>query len=280
MREHLHNKRLCIGVGIGVSVVFIMAKEIMYTAASESVLYSYGDKENAPSNFDFENRRRIEREALLADKGGVAEPKWQPSSSSSGNSSGSNSSSSSSSSSSSRSRAGAKSGGVFGRLLVEVKHEKKHEMEDQDEQVAIQQQVNEAVAMAREWLSEDADCKLASEVQATWEREDKLGRQLQVSRGEAEALNIAIEERRRVCAECEAKKAREQADAELVRRTLQEEEADDLALSSLIARDDEFALRYHATLQDELVAEDMARAEEARAKSEMARLEAISAQVL
>lgn len=215
-------------------------KMIGASAKAEStvgVLYSYGDKENAPANFEFEKRRQIERERILAEGKGR--------------------------------RAGA---GAFGRLLSEVKEDKKYELEEADEKVALEQQVTEALALAREWLSEDADCKIASDLQATFEKEEKLSKQLQVSRGEAEALNLAIEERRRVTLEREARLQREASDAALVRKSVQEEE--DLAL--LVAQDDAFAKRYHESLQDEFVAEELARKEQEAATRERERLERIA----
>lgn len=211
------------------------------SAKSEAggVLYSYGDKENAPANFEFERRRRIERDCIIAEGKG---------------------------------KRGGGGGGAFGRLLCEVKDDKKHELEEADEKVALEQQVTEAVALAREWLSEDADCKIASDLQATFEKEEKLSKQLQVSRGEAEALNLAIEERRRVTLEREARLQREASDADLVRKSVQEEE--DLAL--LVAQDDAFAKRYHESLQDEFVAEELARKEQEEATRERERLARIA----
>ena len=163
--------------------------------------------------------------------------------------------------------------GAFGRLLGEVTREQKGEVEQLDEKVAVDTQCREAVALAMEWVAEDADCKMASDMQRQLENEEKLSRQLEVSRGESEALLVAIEERRRLQAEKENKARLEEEDAKRAAQLLEDEEQ----LRRLIEQDDDYAKRYHETLQDEMIAEELARQEEKSAEIERARLQSITA---
>ena len=165
-----------------------------------------------------------------------------------------------------------RSKGVFGRLMNEVKREQKDETEDLDQKVAVETQCREAVALAMEWVTEDADCKMARDLQSAMEMEDKLARQLEISHGESTALSVAIEERRRTVAEAERRRKVEEEDAKRAANLVEEEQQ----LNKLIEQDDEYAKRYHETMQDELVAEELARQEEERAERERLRLAAIA----
>lgn len=165
-----------------------------------------------------------------------------------------------------------RSKGVFGRLMNEVKREQKDETEDLDQKVAVETQCREAVALAMEWVTEDADCKMARDLQSAMEMEAKLARQLEISHGESTALSVAIEERRRTVAEAERRRKVEEEDAKRAANLVEEEQQ----LNKLIEQDDEYAKRYHETLQDELVAEELARQEEERAERERARLASIA----
>lgn len=222
-----------------------MAKEI-------AIQWSLQDKENAPVNFDHSPKRGL----------GVYQPIKAEAKTSS--------SSSTFPQSPSR-RPKPRSTGAFGRLLNEVKREQKDEVEEYDEKVAIETQCREAVALAMEWVSEDADCKIATDLQRSVEQEDKLAKQLEVSRGESEALSVAIQERRRVQAEAEAKAQREHDDAKCAAQLLDEEEK----LTQLIEQDDDYAKRVYVALQDELLAEELRKQEEEAHEKERARLQAI-----
>ena len=217
-----------------------MAKEI-------AVQWSLQDKENAPANVGYSSSYSLGPGKAEAKEGRsfvAAGPAARPS----------------------------RSKNTFGRLLGEVTREQKDATEHLDEKVAVETQCREAVALAMEWVTEDADCKMAHDLQVAMENEAKLARQLEVSRGESEALSVAIEERRRVMAETERRRQLEEDDAKRAAALLEEEEQ----IRALVEQDDVYAKRVHETLQDELVAEEMARQEEARDKRERDRLAAIA----
>jgi len=216
-----------------------MAKEI-------AVSWSLQDKENAPVNQNVcSNSRPLAYKSVYQPF--KAEAKEQPA-------------------------ARSRSKGAFGRLLSEVKREIKDEVEELDEKVAVQTQCREAVALAMEWVTEDADAKMASELQSALDTEVKLAKQLEISRGESEALTVAIEERRRVVSEAERRRKLEEEDAKRAAAILDEEEH----IKKLIDHDDEYAKRVHETLQDELVAEELLREEEEFHRQERKRLDEIA----
>ena len=95
--------------------------------------------------------------------------------------------------------------------------------------VAIETQCRDAVDLAAEWIREECDEKLAKKMEKDLVEEAKLARALEISSGEAEALNVAIEERRRLQREAKEKKEREKRDEEMAR------EADDKESSIVTA---------------------------------------------
>lgn len=154
-----------------------------------------------------------------------------------------------------------RSKGTFGRLLSDVTNEQKSEITVDDERVAVETQCNEALEMASEWIRQDEDEVLAAKVQQDLANEDELKRKLEVSKGESEALNVAIEERRRVQQEAQSKKEREASDVEMAKRTVLDDVEHDHDFKKLCEQDDEVAKKVHQQIQDELLAEELAEKE-------------------
>ena len=107
------------------------------------------------------------------------------------------------SSRSSNNKAGGKPrrSGTFGRLLADVTNEQKWEHEEIDAKIAVEHQVNDALDMASKWIREDDDFKIAIDLEKKLKHEDKVEKAMEISAGENEALNLAIQERRRIQSE-------------------------------------------------------------------------------
>lgn len=109
----------------------------------------------------------------------------------------------------------------FSQFLQEAAKEVRNEW---DEQFAADRQVEEAVILVEEWMMESKDAELAKQLSEALGREAQVDRQMELVKGEAAAIQAAVEERRRVKAEAQAKREQELADAEIARRLFEEEE--------------------------------------------------------
>ncbi len=110
--------------------------------------------------------------------------------------------------------------GRFGKLLTNAYNEIR---EEEDTLYAIDQQAEEAVSLITEWVVESQDLAMAQELAEALEQERDCQKRLELIQGEAEAVRIAVEEKRRIKAESQAKIDREKAD-ELFAKQLAEEE--------------------------------------------------------
>lgn len=99
--------------------------------------------------------------------------------------------------------------------------------EEWDEQYAADKQVEEAVVLVEEWVMQTKDAELARQMSAAFDKEAKAEQNLQAIRGEAAAIQIAVEERRRVKAAAEARAKQEAVDAALAQRLLEEDGKED-----------------------------------------------------
>eukprot|EP01039_Chlorochromonas_danica_P007402 gene7402-8188_t len=118
-------------------------------------------------------------------------------------------------------QAGGRSRGGFNKILKDVTNQLREEW---DEQVATEHQVDEAVVLVEEWMMEQKDMELAKKLAKAFEDEAKAEKDLDTIKGEAAAIQAAVEERRRLQAQAKARADQERADAELAKRLLDEEE--------------------------------------------------------
>jgi hypothetical protein len=154
----------------------------------------------------------------------------------------------------------------FGSLLQVVQREQR-EMEDLTH--AMQVQTNEAFELAVAWMREEQDKQLADQLvrEAKEEEEkDKQRRAQEVAKNEAQALQVALEEQRRIKAEAKMKQDIESKDIEYAKRTVLDDVEEEYEmkeqLKSLCSNDEEYAKRVYEQLQDELLAEQLLRKEE------------------
>jgi hypothetical protein len=153
--------------------------------------------------------------------------------------------------------------GAFGRLLADVTNEQSKETEMDDVKFAVETQAEEAMGMANEWIREEADAKVAADLSEKLKYEDKMANDRDINAGQSEALKVAIEERRRIQAEAEDKKQMECKDREMAKKVIIDEAEEEHAFKELLSKDDEAAMRLHNELQDELLAEELMKREEA-----------------
>ena len=125
----------------------------------------------------------------------------------------------------------------------------------------------------------EKDEQLAKEVQTSIETERMKAEQAkkdEIARGEREALQVAIQERKRIAAEAQARKEQEALDQEFARRSILRDVEEQHELKTLCEGDEEAAKRVHQQLQDELLAEKLQEAENqaaAQREEERKRLE-------
>jgi hypothetical protein len=175
-----------------------------------------------------------------------------------------------------------RSKGTFGRLLSDVTNEQKIQDEEVDAKYAVETQVDDALEMATKWIREDEDAKHAAELEEKLKQEAKLERALEVSAGEQEALNVAIEERRRIQMEAQQKKDMEFKDADFAKQIVIEDANNEQDFKELCSKDDEKAKKLYLELQDEMLAEEIAKKEEdlykaqEKERSELAMKQAIA----
>ena len=91
--------------------------------------------------------------------------------------------------------------------------------DENDSKVAKSIQRNEVQSMANEWVTETIDRRIAIKLQEQISSDEKKHEESKVKAGESLALQIAIEERRRIKQIAEEKKEIERMDAELAKRT-------------------------------------------------------------
>jgi len=108
----------------------------------------------------------------------------------------------------------------FGQLLTSATNEIRDE---EDTLYAIDQQAEEAVTVLSEWLQESQDFQLAQELATALEQEGDCQKRLELIQGEAEALRVAVEEKRRMKNEAQAKSELERADEEFARKLAADE---------------------------------------------------------
>jgi len=153
--------------------------------------------------------------------------------------------------------------GAFGRLLSDVTNEQSKESENHDIKFAVETQAEEAMSLANDWIREESDAKIAEELSEKLKYEEKMTKENEISAGEAEALKVAIEERRRIQAEADAKKHMECKDSEMAKQVVIDDAEEEHAFKELLSKDDEAAKKLHDQLQDELLAEELMKKEEA-----------------
>lgn len=84
----------------------------------------------------------------------------------------------------------------------------------------------------------------------------------QIKSGEAEALKIALEERKKMKLEAQAKKELEEKDCSYAKQTVLADVENDYQHRELCAKDDDYARNFYNMLQDELYAEEVAKRED------------------
>ena len=164
-------------------------------------------------------------------------------------------------------KAEGKSKSRFGRLLADVTNEMTNES---DEKFAKHTQMDEAYHIATEWMREDRDHKAAEKLSQELSDEYKREMKEQQSKGEAAALKCAIDERNRVLAEAKLKREIEAKDSEACKQIILDEVEADHAFKDLCSKDEEYAKKVYALMQDEMFAER----EQEREKEEADRIRA------
>lgn len=110
--------------------------------------------------------------------------------------------------------------GRFGKLLTSATNEIR---EESDTLYAIDQQAEEAVTVLSEWLQESQDFQLAQDLAKALEEERDCQRRLELIQGEAEALRVAVDEKRRIKSDAQSKADRERADEEFAKKLAADE---------------------------------------------------------
>jgi hypothetical protein len=153
--------------------------------------------------------------------------------------------------------------GAFGRLLADVTNEQSKEAEYNDVKVAVETQCEDALEMANGWIREEADAKYAEDLHEELVKEEKQCKEQALKQGESEALKVAIEERRRVQADAAARREMESKDSDFAKQVVIGDAEEEHEFKQLLSKDDEAAAKLHAELQDELLAEELMKKEEA-----------------
>jgi hypothetical protein len=123
---------------------------------------------------------------------------------------------------------------AFDRLLKDATNQIRSEY---DSKLAIDMTVNDALSYVEDWKRQTADEAMAAELAKTLEEEENKSKKEAVSKGEAAALRLAIDETRRVKADAKEREAREKEDADFA-KSLYEAEEKDAKLSEKIAEED------------------------------------------
>lgn len=112
----------------------------------------------------------------------------------------------------------------FTKLLREAANEKRSE---EDEEVAINTQLDEAILMLSEWMCENNDLKLAQELAKQLEKESEAQKKLDIISGETLALKLAIEEKKLLKKNQDQKLLNMKSDEELARELLRQMEEEE-----------------------------------------------------
>ena len=151
-------------------------------------------------------------------------------------------------------------GGLFGRLLSDVTNAIKIE---NDEKVAVKIQDDDASSLMNEWMQEVKDKQVAAKLSERLEAEAKDRYLREEHEGETAAMRLAVEERKRVQIEAEAKKQMEEKDSYMAKQAYDEEKH----MMDQCEQDDALARE----LYDADIAEQLQKAEEIRAQAEKKR---------
>jgi hypothetical protein len=133
----------------------------------------------------------------------------------------------------------------------------------------MQVQTNEAFELAVAWMREEQDKQLADQLAREAKEEDEKDKQRRaqdIAKNEAQALQVALEEQRRIKAEAKMKQDIECKDIEYAKRTVLDDVEEEYEMKekmkSLCVDDEEYARRVYEQLQDEILAEQLLRKEE------------------
>eukprot|EP01038_Epipyxis_sp_PR26KG_P010047 gene10047-13506_t len=129
---------------------------------------------------------------------------------------------------------------TFSSLLKEATDEVKVE---NDSRIAKDIQNKEAAVILAEWFREEADMELAIKLSHDYEEELLLLQAIEDAKNECEAMKVAVEERRRLKSEAEAKEEMVKNDEKLAQELAQRLIDEEAELRCLCARDEELAKR-------------------------------------
>lgn len=166
----------------------------------------------------------------------------------------------------------SKSGSRFGRLLSDVTNEL---IVESDEKFAMQSQVDEAYDIANDWIREERDRKIAEKVSYELQEGEKKKKMSELAMGECEALNIAMDERRRVLAEEKQRRLIEAADSEACKKIVIDEIEEEHRFKTICAKDEHYAKEVYDLMQDELLAESFQSREEREHRERVEELNAL-----
>jgi hypothetical protein len=132
----------------------------------------------------------------------------------------------------------------FSRLLSDVTNTIRCDL---DERAAVKIQDDDASALISEWVREQKDSRLAKQITEDLEEEFRLMRKKELSQGEAAAMRLALEERKRLQLEAQTKRENMENDSKMAKDAVDEE-------TEYLLRCDRDDL-YAKQLQDEQYAE-------------------------
>ncbi len=164
----------------------------------------------------------------------------------------------------------SRSKGAFSKLLSDVTIELRHEC---DEKVAVKLVTEEVLDVTHQWLNEENDKRIAQKLTKELEINDKKMKQKEIEDNEKEALNLAIQERKRLQQEQQMKQEIEAKDENFAKRTIQEEKETYEKLGELCANDINYAKELYNQLQDEILAEELYKQEQAEYSKKQAELD-------
>ena len=154
-------------------------------------------------------------------------------------------------------------GGLFSSLLSDAT---KSIREEGDQQVAAHLQNEEAIAVTSQWIREEMDERVAAKVAKDMQEELTRERLERARVDEKEAMNVAIEERRSMLAAAQAKRDMELSDLQTAQRTVIQDANEEYQLKEKCKEDVNYAKEVYECLQDEMLAEELQRQEEAEDK--------------
>jgi hypothetical protein len=166
----------------------------------------------------------------------------------------------------------SRSKGAFSKLLSDVTIELRHEC---DEKVAVKLVTEEVLDVTHQWLNEENDKRIAQKLTKELEINDKKMKQKEIEDNEKEALNLAIHERKRLQQEQQMKQEIEAKDKDFAKRTIQEEKETYEKLGELCANDINYAKELYNQLQDEILAEELYKQEQAEYSKKQAELDCL-----